>query len=48
MLGNVEYTFIAIAPRFTLILVEALERLLSIGQLELFDIYVMCKQITEV
>ena len=46
LLGNVEYTFIAIAPRSTLPGVEEPDRVQTMGQLELFDIWTECKPMT--
>ena len=37
-LGNVKYLFIAIIPMFTLARVVAPDRVLSMGQIQLFDI----------
>ena len=41
-LGNVEYPFIAIISSSTL----APDRVLSMSQIELFDIYTVCKRMT--
>ena len=43
LLGNAVYLFIAIVFRSTL---AAPDMVLSMGQIELFDIYIECKQIT--
>ena len=45
-LGNAEYAFIAIAPWSTLSRVVAPDRVLSMGQIELFDIQTVSKQMT--
>ena len=46
-LGNVEYTFLAIAPRFTLARgLVAPDRVLSMSQTELLEIKTVCKQMT--
>ena len=45
---NAEYPFIAIAPRSTLTGVVAPDRVISMGQIELFDIQTEWKQMTKV
>ena len=45
-LGNVEYLFIAIAPSPLWPGVVAPDRIQSMGQIELFDIQTVCKQMT--
>ena len=49
-LGNLEYLFIAIAPRSILTKsgVLATDRVLSMGWIELFDILTTCKEMTSV
>ena len=46
ILRNAEYHFIAISPKSTLAGVVATDRVLTIGQIELFDIYTERKRTT--
>ena len=47
-LESVEYSFVAIAPSFTLTGVVTPDRVLSMSQIELFDVSIVCKQMSDI